>query len=131
MCIFCSIVKKEIPNYTIYEDESVLAFLDVNPTAKGHTLVIPKTHYDSFIECDSKDLHHVMDVAQKIAKKMESELPCDGINVLTNIRQAAGQSVNHFHIHLIPRYKDQDVVQIEFKPIDAVDYNEIIKKIGF
>lgn len=131
MCIFCSIVNKEIPNYTIYEDESVLAFLDVNPTAKGHTLVIPKTHYDSFIECDSKDLHHVMVVAQKIAKKMESELPCDGINVLTNIRQAAGQSVNHFHIHLIPRYKDQDVVQIEFKPIDAVDFNEIIKKIGF
>ncbi|MGM9946905.1 HIT family protein [Floccifex sp.] len=131
MCIFCSIVKKEIPNYTIYEDESVLAFLDVNPTAKGHTLVIPKTHYDSFIECDSNDLHHVMNVAQKIAKKMETELPCDGVNVLTNVRQAAGQSVNHFHVHLIPRYKNQDVVQIEFKPIEAVDYNEIIKKIGF
>ncbi|MDD7282256.1 HIT family protein [Floccifex sp.] len=131
MCIFCKIVNKEIPNYTIYEDETVLAFLDVNPTSKGHTLVIPKQHFDSFLECDSDVLHHVFDVAQKIALKMEKELGCDGINVLSNVHEAAGQSVNHFHVHLIPRYKDNDSVSIEFNPIENKDFEDVIKKIGF
>ena len=125
------IVNKEIPNYTIYEDDQVLAFLDVNPTAYGHTLVIPKKHYESFVECSSDDLNHVMEVAQKIAKKMQENLHCDGINILSNVGEQAGQSVHHFHVHLIPRYKDSDVIQIEFNPIESVDFSEIIQKIGF
>ena len=129
MCIFCSIVKGDIPNYTIYEDEKVLAFLDVNPTSVGHTLVIPKKHYESFIECEKEDLDHVFEVAQQIAKKMEESLGCDGINVLSNVREAAGQSVHHFHVHLIPRYTNNDSVSIQFNAIDSVDFKEIIDKI--
>ncbi len=72
-----------------------------------------------------------MEVAQKIAKKMQENLHCDGINILSNVGEQAGQSVHHFHVHLIPRYKDSDVIQIEFNPIESVDFSEIIQKIGF
>lgn len=127
MCIFCSIVNKEIPNYTVYEDDTVLAFLDVNPTSKGHTLVIPKQHCDSFLECPNEIRNHVFEVAQKLANKLENVLHCDGINVLTNIHEAAGQSVNHFHVHLIPRYADHDSVTIEFHEIEKLDLEELSK----
>ncbi len=131
MCIFCSIVKGDIPNYTIYEDETVLAFLDVNPTSYGHTLVIPKEHYDSFLECPEQVRNHVFEVAQKIANKMEEVLKCDGINLLSNIHEPAGQSVHHFHVHLIPRYIGKDTVTIAFNPIEPVNYQEIIDVLKF
>lgn len=126
MCIFCSIVKGDIPNYTIYEDETVLAFLDVNPTSYGHTLVIPKVHCDSFLDCPEDVRNHVFEVAQKIANKMETALKCDGINLLSNMHEAAGQSVQHFHVHLIPRYVGKDTVTIAFKPIEPVNFQEVI-----
>ena len=113
MCIFCKIVNKEIPNYTIYEDDQVLAFLDVNPTAYGHTLVIPKKHYESFVECSSDDLNHVMEVAQKIAKKMQENLHCDGINILSNVGEQAGQSVHHFHRFHLHLYKPLQIHILE------------------
>ena len=131
MCIFCSIVKGEIPNYTIYEDDTVLAFLDVNPTTYGHTLVIPKEHCDSFLECPEQVRNHVFEVAQMIANKMEKVLKCDGINLLSNIHEEAGQSVNHFHVHLLPRYTGKNTVTIQFNPIDPVNYQEIIDVLKF
>ena len=131
MCIFCSIVKGDIPNYTIYEDETVLAFLDVNPTTYGHTLVIPKQHCDSFLTCPEDVRNHVFEVAQMIANKMETVLKCDGINLLSNMHEEAGQSVNHFHVHLLPRYKGKNTVTIEFHPIDPVNYQEIIDVLKF
>lgn len=125
MCIFCSIVSGEIPNHTIYEDDTVLAFLDINPTSYGHCLVIPKKHYDSFLDCDNKVRDHVFKVAQELANKLETKLGCDGINVLTNIHEAAGQTVDHFHVHLIPRYKENDSLTIEFGNIGTVDFEEL------
>lgn len=131
MCIFCSIVNKEIPCQKVYEDENVLAFLDINPTAVGHTLVIPKTHYESFLDCPKEVRDQVFEVANKIANKMMETLGCDGINLLSNMKEAAGQSVHHFHVHLIPRYENKDAVVIEFKEIDPVDFEDLKQKLAF
>ena len=100
MCIFCMIAKGEIPSNKIYEDESVIAFLDINPTSYGHTLVVPKEHCDSFLDCPDETRNHVFEVASKLANKLEQTLHCDGINILCNVHEAAGQSVNHFLVHL-------------------------------
>lgn len=126
MCIFCSIAKKEIPSHTIYEDDQVLAFLDINPTAVGHTLVIPKEHCDSFLDCPPALRDHVFEVAQTLAKKLEEALGCDGIHLLSNMHEAAGQSVHHFHVHLIPRYKDDQEI-VTFHETPNVDF-EILKE---
>ena len=101
MCIFCMIANGEIPSNKIYEDESVIAFLDINPTSYGHTLVVPKEHCDSFLDCPDETRNHVFEVASKLANKLEQTLHCDGINILSNVHEAAGQSVNHFHIDSI------------------------------
>lgn len=129
MCIFCSIVNGEIPSNKVYEDDTVIAFLDVNPTSYGHTLVVPKEHCDSFLDCKDEVRDHVFKVAQLLANKLETQLKCDGINILTNIHEAAGQSVNHFHVHLIPRYKDHDSVTIEFSEIEKPNFEELLNKL--
>ncbi|MDO4465635.1 MAG: HIT family protein [Bacillota bacterium] len=128
MCIFCSIVKGDIPNYTVYEDDKVLAFLDVNPTSVGHTLVIPKTHYSSLLTCDPEDLAYLMKVAQQLGNQLKEKLGAEGMNILSNAGAVAGQSVEHFHVHLIPRYKD-DQVKIEFAQIEKPNFTELLEKI--
>lgn len=129
MCIFCSIVNGDIPSNKIYEDDMVIAFLDINPTSYGHTLVVPKKHCDSFLDCEEEVRDHVFKVAQQLANTLEEKLHCDGINILSNIHEAAGQSVSHFHVHLIPRYKDDDHVTIEFHEIDKPDFDELMQKL--
>lgn len=128
MCIFCSIVKGDIPNYTVYEDEKVLAFFDVNPTSVGHTLVIPKAHYSSLLTCDPEDLAYVMKVAQKLGNQLKEKLGADGMNILSNVGVAAGQSVEHFHVHLIPRYNG-DATKIQFAEIEKPNFTELLEKI--
>ena len=128
MCIFCSIVNKEIPSHCIYEDDTVFAFLDINPTAKGHTLVIPKEHCTSFLDCPATLSNHVFEVAQMLANRLEKQLNCDGINMLSNIHEAAGQSVEHFHVHLIPRYKG-DTEIIHFHETKDIDFEELKRKL--
>lgn len=128
MCIFCSIVQKEIPSHQIYEDDLVIAFLDINPTSLGHTLVVPKEHCDSFLDCPDKVRNHVFEVAQKLANKMEKALHCDGINILSNVHEAAGQSVSHFHVHLIPRYKDDQEI-IHFHETSDIDFEDLKEKL--
>lgn len=129
MCIFCDIVAGKIPNYTVYEDETVLAFFDVNPTSYGHCLVVPKEHCDSFLDCPDAVRNHVFEVAQKIANNLEEKLHCDGFNILSNVHEAAGQSVHHFHVHIIPRYTNDDHVTLEFGKIPEVDFKELLEKI--
>ena len=128
MCIFCDIADHKIPSYTLYEDEQVIVFFDIQPTSYGHCLVVPKTHCTSFLDCPETIRDHVFKVAQTIANRLCDTLHCDGINVLTNIHEAAGQTVEHFHVHLIPRYKDNDTVTIEFQSIDPVDFEDLLKK---
>lgn len=113
-CLFCKILKGEIPCYKVYEDQEVLAFLDISQTTKGHTLVIPKKHYDSILYCPKDLLSKVMGVAQKIAQAEVLTLGAKGVNILTNAGEAAGQTVKHFHVHVIPRYSEDDKIKLEF-----------------
>ena len=102
--VFCRIIAGEIPSSKIYEDDDVLAILDISQTTRGHALVIAKKHYDSFLSCPQSLVHKVYDVAQRIAQAEVAILGCEGVNVLTNVGTVAGQSIAHFHVHVIPRY---------------------------
>ena len=117
-CIFCKIIKGEIPSYKVAETKEAYAFLDIGPLAYGHTLVLPKKHIANIFEADPKDLYPVLDLVQKIAALMKEKLPCDGVNILINNGEAAGQSVMHCHWHLIPR-KAGDVYH--FPPSGSLD----------
>ncbi|TDW13144.1 histidine triad (HIT) family protein [Breznakia blatticola] len=131
MCIFCKIVDGEIPSYKVYEDSDVLAFLDISQVTKGHTLVIPKKHYENFIDVEPETLQKVMAVAQDLAKDYMDKLSCTGMNILSNVNEVAGQSVFHFHVHLIPRYAENDDVVIEFKQSPEQDLpalQQLLKK---
>lgn len=103
-CVFCQIVRGLLPTTKIYEDDDVLAFLDVSQVTPGHTLVIPKKHYDNFVKTPKDTLSKVMAVAQRISQASLLMLGAKGVNVLTNVNREAGQSVMHFHVHIIPRY---------------------------
>ena len=131
MCIFCSIVNKEIPSYCIYEDDQVMAFLDISQVTKGHTLIVPKHHCDNFLACDDATLAHMMSVAKKLGNELMEKLGASGMNILSNVNEVAGQSVLHFHLHLIPRYSDQDACVIEFKESEEQDLQalcDLLKK---
>lgn len=122
--VFCKIIDGEIPSTKVYEDDDVLAILDISQTTKGHTLVMPKKHYANMLECPQDLLHKVMDVAQRIGQAEMMLFGASGINVLTNVGEVAGQSVPHFHVHVIPRYHGNDSgFQIEMKAQDTSKMN--------
>ena len=114
-CIFCKIANGIIPSHKIYEDDDVLAFLDISQVTPGHTLVISKKHYDNFLTAEKDIMHKVMDVAQRIGQAEMSILGAKGVNILTNVNKEAGQSVFHFHAHVIPRYIANEGFRIEMK----------------
>lgn len=120
-CIFCKIVKGDIPAHKVYEDDDVLAFLDISQVTKGHTLVIPKKHYDNFLATPQDIMHKVMDVAQRIGQAQMVKLGAKGANILTNVNKEAGQSVYHFHVHVIPRYEKKEGFRIEMKENDNLE----------
>ena len=107
-CIFCKIAAGEIPSRKIYEDKDLIAIMDLNPTSKGHSLIIPKEHCTNIYDIDEDIAAKVMKTAKKLATKMTVALNCDGFNLLQNNGETAGQTMFHFHMHLIPRYKDAD-----------------------
>ena len=125
MCIFCSIVNGEIPSSRIYEDDTVIAILDISQVTKGHTLVIPKQHTESFMSCDAELMKHVMEVAQMLSVRIMERTHAAGMNILSNINEAAGQSVMHFHVDLIHRYSEQDACVIRFDESAPVDLDEV------
>ncbi|MFA5142103.1 MAG: HIT family protein [Candidatus Woesearchaeota archaeon] len=103
-CIFCKIAKGEIPSAKVYEDKDVIAFLDISPVNKGHTLVLPKHHYETIMETPEFLLHNIMDVIKKVSKVLVITKK-GGVNVCQNNGKAAGQLVNHVHFHVIPRHE--------------------------
>lgn len=103
-CIFCKIVAGQIPSAKVYEDSDVLAFMDIGPIVKGHTLVIPKQHSQDFFDTPPERLARVIIVAQKIAAAQMNGLKCDGVNIFQANRKAADQVVPHLHFHVIPRF---------------------------
>ena len=108
-CIFCKIAAGDIPSATIYEDNDFRVILDIEPASKGHALILPKEHYANLYELSDELAAKALIVAKKVITKMTGILGCDGYNVVQNNGDAAGQTVFHFHIHLIPRYKDDNV----------------------
>ncbi len=129
-CIFCKIANGEIPTNTIYEDEGFRVILDNGPATKGHALVLPKGHYANLYEIPEDVLSGAAVVAKKVAATMKEKLSCDGLNLVQNNGEAAGQTVMHFHLHIIPRYKD-DGQHILWKPTSpsAEELEEIRKAI--
>lgn len=105
-CIFCKIVKKEVPCSKVYEDDFVLAFLDVKPHAKGHTVVIPKVHAETIFDLDDDVLKKIFVAVKKVMEVIQEKLTPDGFNVGWNHNTAGGQVVPHLHIHIMPRYND-------------------------
>ena len=120
-CIFCKIINKEIPCYKIYEDEKVLAFLDINPKSNGHTLIIPKKHTKDFESISEDELNYLMKIAKKIFDLLKNKLSPKGIRIVQN--NGCLQDVKHFHIHLIPVYDEEQSI-LDVKEI----YEKLIKK---
>lgn len=129
-CIFCKIITGEIPSNTIYEDDEFKVVLDVSPASKGHALILPKNHYADLYEIDENVAADAMKLAKKLAIHMTDVLKCDGFNLVQNNHEVAGQTVFHFHMHLIPRYNG-DTVGITWKPGELTDEDkeEILSKV--
>ena len=105
-CIFCKIANGEIPSTTLYEDEDFRVILDLGPATRGHALLLPKEHYKNLFELDDEIASKVLGIAKKVGAKMAKALHADGFNLVQNNGEPAGQTVFHFHMHLVPRYKD-------------------------
>jgi histidine triad (HIT) family protein len=125
--IFAKIIAKEIPAHFVYEDDQVVAFLDISQATKGHTLVCPKEPFQNIFEMPEELAAHVFKVATKLATGIKSAFRADGLNILSNNGEIAGQTVFHFHLHLIPRY-DKEEIKFALKnnmgSLDVEDYKE-------
>ncbi|MDT8862017.1 HIT family protein [Alkalihalobacillus sp. MEB130] len=133
-CIFCKIVKGDIPASKVYEDEHVLAFIDISQVTKGHTLVIPKTHHQDLFDLSEESAQHVFTTVPKVAKAIKQAYQAKGLNIVNNNGELAGQTVYHYHVHLIPRYGKGDGFgavwkdhSAEYKPEDL---QQIAKEIS-
>lgn len=127
-CVFCAIAAGEIPSFKVYEDDQVLAYLDINPFSKGHTLVIPKAHSTGLLDTDDQVLADVVAKVKRIAAHVTRVLGCDGFNILQNNGEAAGQTVRHVHFHIIPRW-DGDPLTFENKKGDMGELAALAEKL--
>ncbi len=131
-CIFCKIAAGEIPSKTIYEDQEFRVMLDISPATRGHALIIPKEHYADLYEMPNNIVAQAMVLAKKMASHMTKVLQCDGFNIVQNNGEAAGQTVFHFHMHLIPRYvKDGNQEKLSWNHLDLPEneLDEIYQKL--
>lgn len=129
-CLFCAIIGNELPSYKLYEDEVFYVMLDRFPKCLGHTLILPKRHAAHVFDLNEKEGAQLFPLAQKIALAMREALGFSGLNLLQNNGAAAGQEVNHFHLHLIPRYEG-DAMAVQYKredPIEA-DFKNMVERI--
>ena len=134
-CIFCAIAAGEIPAFKIYEDGQVVAFLDINPFAPGHALVVPKTHCETLLDAPGGVIEAAILRVQAVARRLKEALPCDGVNILQNNGAAAGQSVGHLHFHVGPRMAADGgaAQQIAFKPgkADMEELKALAERLAF
>lgn len=108
-CIFCKIANGEIPSFTLYEDDMFRVIFDLSPSTKGHALILPKEHFRNLFELGEDYAAKLMPTVKKVATAMKEVLGCDGFNLLQNNEEVAGQTIFHFHMHLIPRYNDDNI----------------------
>ncbi len=131
MCIFCKIIRGEIPSSKVYEDDEILAFLDIMPVHKGHTLVIPKQHYETILDTPDELLQKIITVVKKVGGAVIKAAQTDGFNVLQSNNETAGQVVPHLHFHIIPRHVDDNLKfwpQGKYNEGEMQEYLEDIKK---
>lgn len=130
-CIFCKLANGDIPTATLYEDDDFRVILDAGPASKGHALILPKEHYKNLYELDDEIAAKALVLAKKMITKLTDVLGCDGYNIVQNNGEVAGQTVFHFHIHLIPRYEG-DEVGLGWKMGELTDEvrGEILSKLG-
>jgi len=114
-CIFCNIANRKAEAEIVYEDDNVIAFLDIQPINYGHTLVVPKKHYDNFLTVPPEELNNLIKVTQFITGAVKRSVKADGFNVISNNGESAGQTVYHFHFHIIPRFNDDFTFKPRFK----------------
>lgn len=131
-CIFCKIARGDIPSATVYENSDLRVFLDVAPANKGHALIVPKEHFDNIFQIDGDTAGKIFAMATAVARAIKAETGCEGMNLVQNNGEVAGQTVNHFHLHLIPRYSDDKVSvtweQQETEPEEQAALAKAIKK---
>ncbi len=125
-CLFCKIMSGEIPSKTIYEDDVVKVFIDINPVSNGHCLIVPKKHYANLEDIDIDVLKHINIIAKEMNKKLTEKLNCEGLTLVQNNNY--GQEVKHYHLHLIPRYKN-DEIRMNFNKELLENTDEIYKKL--
>jgi histidine triad (HIT) family protein len=129
-CIFCKIVAKQAPSSILYEDDSVMAFLDIRPLIMGHTLVIPKAHYVDIFDISQKELAAVHLVSRKLAVAVKKATAADGISIIQQNGKAAGQDVFHLHVHVVPRFLGQTMPRFsELKVVERSLLEELAQKI--
>ncbi len=131
-CIFCKIIKKSIPTKVLFENDKNLAFLDIFPVSKGHTIVIPKNHYKNLEEIPNNELSELFEIVKKVSILIHKKLKVDGYNILQNNFRAAGQVVNHFHVHIIPRSNEDGKFKllIPKKQAKEEELNQILRIIN-
>ncbi|MBP1915729.1 histidine triad (HIT) family protein [Lederbergia galactosidilyticus] len=113
-CIFCKIINGEIPSAKVFENDDVLAFLDISQVTKGHTLVIPKIHKKDVFDLEAETAEKLFSVVPAISRALRSEFDLNGLNMINNNGSFAGQEVFHYHLHLVPRYNEKDGIQKKF-----------------
>lgn len=129
-CIFCKIARGELPSATIYEDDDFRVILDLGPASKGHALILSKEHYRNLFDLDDELAAKAMVLAKKMIRKMKDVLGCDGYNIVQNNEEVAGQTVFHFHMHLIPRYTGDHVgLTWQVGELSEADREEILNKL--
>ena len=129
-CIFCKIANGEIHSKTLYEDDKFRVILDLGPASKGHALILPKEHYDDVCSLDEGLAAKLLPLAARIGQAMKSSLGCAGFNLVQNNGRAAGQTVFHFHMHMIPRYKGDKVgLGWHMGKLEEKDKEEILNKL--
>lgn len=118
MCVFCKIINKEIPAYTLYENDYVICFLDISQATRGHVLVVPKKHEQDIFSLSDKYVEEIMKAAVKVSNILREKLQIKDINLLNNSGSLAGQTVMHFHLHVLPRYVDDEINfhQVDHEP---------------
>lgn len=126
-CIFCKIIKGEIPSHKVYEDENVIAFLDANPTSKGHTLVVPKEHVENIHEASEMD--YMWGAIVEVSNAVKDAFGAEGLNISQNNGEIAGQEVMHMHFHVTPRYTG-DEIEIEYDREELEEGEEIAEQIA-
>ena len=128
MCVFCDIVDGKIPSKKVFENESLIAILDISQTTKGHTLIIPKKHCSNMLETDENILKEMISLSKTLGNKIVKNMNATGLNVLLNTNESAGQTVMHTHMHLIPRYDSNDSITIKFNE-NKYDLDQILEQI--